>query len=77
MSTLWPKLREMKCNTILGSVAWEAIEPVEGQFEFDELDHVIFGAREAGLKVILLWFGAWKNGRSAIAYGMHNYKLTY
>lgn len=66
MSTLWQKLKEMNCNTILGSVTWEMIEPAEDAFDFDEIDKIIEDARNADLKLILLWFGAWKNGKDSI-----------
>ena len=64
MSTLWQKLKDMNCNTILGSVSWEMIEPIEGHFDFSEISQIIEDARRAGLKLILLWFGTWKNGES-------------
>lgn len=63
METCWQNLKDMHINTILGSVAWEDIEPVEGQFNFEKLDQVIDGARRHGLKLILLWFGSFKNGK--------------
>ena len=62
MDTVWPKLKDANINTILGSVSWESIEPVEGQFDFDELDEVILTARQHGLHLVLLWFGSFKNG---------------
>lgn len=62
MKTIWPKLKEMNINTVLGCVTWEMIEPSEGKFDFAELDKVIRDARDHGLRLILLWFGAFKNG---------------
>ncbi|KAL4996726.1 glycoside hydrolase superfamily [Aspergillus recurvatus] len=64
MDTVWPKLVDTHYNTVLGCVTWEMIEPVEGQFSFEELDKVILGARQHGLRLILLWFGSFKNGIS-------------
>lgn len=64
MAEAFPRLVENNVNTVLGSVSWEQIEPREGEFEFGELDRVIEGARESGLKVVILWFGAFKNGMS-------------
>ncbi|KAL4786290.1 glycoside hydrolase superfamily [Aspergillus varians] len=64
MDTAWQKLVDTHYNTVLGCVTWESIEPVEGQFSFEELDKVILGAREHGLRLILLWFGSFKNGIS-------------
>ena len=62
MAEAWPKLAEANINTVLGSVTWEMIEPEEGRFDFEELDKVILAAREYKLKLVLLWFGSFKNG---------------
>lgn len=62
MDTVWKKMADTHYNTLLGCVNWETIEPVEGQFDFQELDKVILGARKHGLHLILLWFGSFKNG---------------
>jgi beta-galactosidase GanA len=64
MNTVWQKLVDTNINTVLGCVTWEDIEPVEGKFDFSELDQVIEGARGQGLRLVLLWFGSFKNGRS-------------
>jgi beta-galactosidase GanA len=68
MSEVWPKMVATNVNTLLGSVSWEMIEPEEGRFDFEELDKVILGARKHGLHLILLWFGAFKNGMSVVSH---------
>ncbi|CZR64991.1 probable beta-galactosidase [Phialocephala subalpina] len=67
MDTVWQKLVDTHINTVLGCVTWEDIEPVEGKFDFSELDKVIEGARSHGLHLVLLWFGSFKNGLSSYA----------
>lgn len=62
MSKVWPNLRRMGLNTILGSVSWEQIEPVEGSFDWEELDRIIRDAQSNQLRLVLLWFGSFKNG---------------
>jgi len=62
-----PKLASMHVNTILMPVAWEQIEPKEGSFNFDILDHWIDTAREHKMHLVLLWFGSWKNAFSNYA----------
>jgi hypothetical protein len=62
METVWEKLAKMGVNTILGTVAWEDIERKEGEFDFSELDKVFRAARSHGFRVVLLWFGSFKNG---------------
>jgi hypothetical protein len=66
MRDVWPRLVEGNINTVLGAVCWEDIEPVEGQFTFDDLSEVIDQAREHGVRLVLLWFGSHKNGMSSI-----------
>lgn len=62
MSEVWSRLKGANHNTIFAAVSWEQIEPVEGEYDFQELDRVITAAREHGLHLILLWFGSFKNG---------------
>ncbi|KAL4942373.1 hypothetical protein BDV06DRAFT_235463 [Aspergillus oleicola] len=64
MSTVWSEIKAQSINTLLGAVTWEMIEPLEGQFDFSELDKVILDAREHGIYLVLLWFGSYKNGIS-------------
>jgi len=68
MKATWPKLKAMNINTILGCVTWEMIEPNEGNFDFAELDEVIYDARDHDLHLILLWFGSFKNGQPTSLY---------
>lgn len=62
-----PKLARMHVNTILMPVAWEQIEPQEGQFDFRILDHWMETARQHNVHLVLLWFGSWKNAFSNYA----------
>lgn len=62
MKDVWPKLKAANINTVFGAVTWEQVEPIEGNFVFDELDQIVSDARQHGLHLVLLWFGAFKNG---------------
>ena len=62
MSGYWPKLKEAGLNTVLATVTWEQVEPQEGVFDFSVVDGIIRDARKNDLKLVLLWFGSWKNG---------------
>lgn len=64
---IFPQLAEMKLNTVLVPAYWELIEPVEGSYDFSLVDKTIVEARRNGLKVVFLWFGAWKNSMSCYA----------
>ncbi len=57
-------LRQLGLNTVLAPITWELIEPEEGKFDMTSLDDIIDKARDHDLKVVLLWFGAWKNSMS-------------
>ena len=58
----WQKLKDAGVNTVLAVVSWEQTEPVEGQFDFSVVDHLLEDARSNDMKLALLWFGSWKNG---------------
>jgi hypothetical protein len=62
-----PRLAAMHVNTVLMPVAWEQIEPSEGNFDFSILDHWIDVTREQKIHLVPLWFGSWKNAFSNYA----------
>lgn len=64
---IFPKLQRMGLNTVLVPAYWELTEPSEGVFDFTLTDKVLEQARKYDLKVIFLWFGAWKNSMSCYA----------
>lgn len=64
MAPIWKRLHEQNLNTVIAAVSWELIEPEEGQFDFSLVDSMIAGASREDLKLVLLWFGSWKNGLS-------------
>ena len=62
LSKEWSQLKELNCNTLEAPVYWENIEPEPGEFNFNEVDSLIFGARKNNLRLNILWFGSFKNG---------------
>lgn len=66
---VWPHLKDLNLNTVLLPVYWEDIEPDENSFNFTLVDGIIKQARRENVKLILLWFGLWKNGESNYAPG--------
>ena len=67
MRPIWPKLKQMNLNTVIAPVYWELMEPVEGKFDYSLVDTLIKNARLYNMKLVLLWFGAWKNSMSCYA----------
>lgn len=64
MAPHWARLRAMHLNTVLAPVSWELIEPEEGRFDWSSVDSMLKAARANDLKLVILWFGAWKNSMS-------------
>lgn len=64
---IFPKLHRMGLNTAFVPAYWDLIEPQEGQFDFTLINKVVEQARKDSLKVVFLWFGAWKNSMSCYA----------
>src|SRR5215467_10016330 len=67
MRPIWPKLRQMNLNTVFAPVYWELMEPIEGRFDFSLVDSLIKNARLNKMRLVLLWFGTWKNSMSCYA----------
>lgn len=64
MRTIWPRMANQNLNTVIAPISWELIEPREGVFDFSLVDSMVIGARKENLKLVILWFGSWKNGKS-------------
>jgi beta-galactosidase GanA len=67
LNGLWPKLKSVGLNTVIAPVEWDQVEPHEGHFDFTVLDGMLKQARENNMRIVLLWFGAWKNSMSSYA----------
>ncbi len=65
MRPIWERLVVLQLNTMPAPISWELIEPEEGVFDFGLVDGLIWEARRHDLRLILLWFGSWKNGMSS------------
>ena len=69
MNSIWPTLEKLNLNTILAPVYWDLTEPREGKFDFSLVNDLILAARERKIRLVLLWFGSWKNSMSCYAPG--------
>ena len=62
MPRIWPALEAIHINTLEAPVYWESLEPTEGHFDFAQTDLLVNEARAHNVRLVLLWFGTWKNG---------------
>ncbi len=60
----WSAAEAIHANTVEAPVYWEQMEPTRGSFDFRNLDLLVQQAREHRLRLVLLWFGTWKNGQN-------------
>ena len=63
----WPKFQALNLNTLVVPLYWDQIEPEEGRFDFSTLDGLLADARAHDMRLVLLWFGSWKNSMSCYA----------
>ncbi|MGD0889223.1 MAG: DUF5597 domain-containing protein [Acidobacteriaceae bacterium] len=63
LQALWPMAAAMHVNTLEVPVYWEQMEPIEGKFDDTVVDDVVQQARAHHVRLILLWFATWKNGK--------------
>ena len=65
LEPVWPRLAKMRLNTLLAPVSWELMEPVEGRFDYSLVDGLLKQARANNMRLVLLWFGSWKDSMSS------------
>jgi hypothetical protein len=61
---VWPAMDYLHANTLEIPIYWEQFEPEPGRFDTSVIDAIIKQAREHHVRLVLLWFGTWKNGSS-------------
>lgn len=67
MAPIWDKLQAMHVKTVIGTVSWEDFEPKEGVFDYSTLDAQIAEAAKRDMRLVIIWFGAFKNATSTYA----------
>ena len=60
----WPTLQKAGLNTVIAPVEWDQVEPARGRFDYTVVDGLLAQARQHHMRLVLLWFGAWKNSMS-------------
>ncbi|MET0319608.1 MAG: DUF5597 domain-containing protein [Duganella sp.] len=61
LNKVWAAIKDANANTLEIPVAWEQIEATEGKFDFSYVDTLVAEARKNKVRLVLLWFGTWKN----------------
>ncbi|MGI6166405.1 MAG: beta-galactosidase, partial [Limnochordia bacterium] len=61
MVPLFKEAARLGCNTAVTPLYWYSIEPEPGEYDFTTVDLRLQACREAGLRLILLWFASYKN----------------
>jgi beta-galactosidase GanA len=61
LNKVFAAIRDANANTLEIPVAWEQIEATEGKFDFSYVDALVAEARKNKVRLVLLWFGTWKN----------------
>ena len=61
MDRLLKNARKMGCNSVALLLYWRLIEPEEGKYDFSILQAMLDSAKRHDLKIVLVWFGAYKN----------------
>jgi hypothetical protein len=62
LPAVWEAIGRMHANTLEAPVYWEQFEPEPGRFDYTLVDLLLRQAREHHVRLVLLWFGTWKNG---------------
>lgn len=63
LGKVWSAVKDAHANTLEIPVAWEQVEAIEGKFDFSYVDTLVAQARKNKVRLVLLWFGTWKNTR--------------
>lgn len=64
LDKVWPAAETLHANTVELPIYWEQLEATQGKFDFSVVDLILKQAREHHVRLVLLWFGTWKNGSS-------------
>ena len=61
------KVASLNYDFVISPISWKQFEAVEGKFDFTLLKHQLRAAEKLNLKLVLIWFGAFKNAKSSYA----------
>lgn len=61
------KVASLNYDFVISPISWKQFETTEGKFDFSLLQYQIRKAESLKLKLVLIWFGAFKNAKSTYA----------
>jgi Domain of unknown function (DUF5597)/Beta-galactosidase len=61
------KVASLNYDFVISPISWKQFEPSEGKFDHSLLEYQIRSAQKHGLRLVLIWFGAFKNAKSMYA----------
>lgn len=64
LDKVWPAAEDLHANTVELPIYWEQFEPEPSRYDYSVLDTILTQARAHHFRLVLLWFGTWKNGAS-------------
>ena len=67
IDTSFAKVALLNYDFVISPISWKQFEAVEGKFDFTLLKHQLRAAEKLNLKLVLIWFGAFKNAKSSYA----------
>ena len=59
---VWPAMEYLHVNTVEMPVYWEQFEPQPGKYDYTMVDSLLKEARQHEVRLVLLWFGTYKDG---------------
>lgn len=62
MERSFDSVRKLGGNTVATPIPWDRFEPWEGVYDESYVKSLIDQARKWEMRLVLLWFGTWKNG---------------
>ncbi|HEY4110844.1 DUF5597 domain-containing protein [Puia sp.] len=62
LPNVWAAASQLHLNTVEIPVYWEQVEARPGNYDLSLVDTLLAQGRQHGVRLVLLWFGTWKNG---------------
>jgi Domain of unknown function (DUF5597) len=59
---VWSAMEYLSVNTVEMPIYWEQFEARQNQYDYTLVDTLLAEARRHHVRLVLLWFGTWKNG---------------